>query len=84
MGTVLKKTRTGNDDLGLALGGILKLQFTIWYYLSLISFAAAAFLNYMRDKVLLRDAMAAAEDFDFQRNQVTGPGGGVPDPSIKP
>lgn len=86
MGSLLNKERVGDDQLGMALGGILKLQFTIWYYLSLMAFAGAAFLNYMRDKILLRDAMAAAVDFDFQRNQVAGggPAAGSPDPAIKP
>lgn len=67
MGSLLSKDRMGDDQLGFALGGILKLQFTIWYYLSMACFGAAAFLNYMRDKILLRDAMAAAVDFEFQR-----------------
>ncbi len=32
------------------VGGILKLQFTFWYYLSLLSFIAAAFFNYMKER----------------------------------
>jgi len=33
------------------------------------SLGSAAFFNYMRDKLALRDAMAAAVDFDFQRQE---------------
>ena len=61
--------KLGDDQLGMDVGGLLKIQFTIWYYLSLLAFIAAAFFNYMRDKLALRDAMAAAVDFDFQRQE---------------
>ncbi|MBK6826045.1 MAG: hypothetical protein IPG86_03845 [Chitinophagaceae bacterium] len=61
--------KLGDDQLGLDVGGLLKIQFTIWYYFSLLAFIAAAFFNYMRDKLALRDAMAAAVDFDFQRQE---------------
>ncbi len=61
--------KLGDDQLGLDIGGLIKIQFTIWYYFSLLAFIAAAFFNYMRDKLALRDAMAAAVDFDFQRQE---------------
>lgn len=61
--------KLGDDQLGLDVGGLIKVQFTIWYYFSLLAFIAAAFFNYMRDKLALRDAMAAAVDFDFQRQE---------------
>lgn len=50
----------------LDMGGIIRLQFSFWYFLSLAAFLAGAFLDYMRDKMALRDAMARAVDFEFQ------------------
>lgn len=58
----------GIDAPGM-VDGILRMQFTVWYYFSLVLFIMAAFLNYMRDRIALRDAMAAAVDFDFQRKE---------------
>lgn len=54
----------GEPDLNM--GGIIRVQFTFWYYLSLAAFLTGAFLDYMRDKLALRDAMAQAVDFEFQ------------------
>lgn len=51
------------------VGGILKLQFTFWYYLSLLSFITAAFFYYMMGKIALRDAIERSLDFEFQREQ---------------
>lgn len=69
MGRLSSGNKLGDDQLGLDAGGLIKIQFTIWYYFSLLAFIAAAFFNYMRDKLFLRDAMAAAVDFDFQRQE---------------
>ncbi len=60
-------TRTKSSDLPYDLSGILKIQFTLWYYLSLFSFAAAAFFSYRHHKIELQDAMANFVDFEFQR-----------------
>lgn len=49
------------------MGMILKIQFTIWYYISLISFAAAAFFSYQHHKIAILDARSKLIDFDFQR-----------------
>lgn len=59
------RDKTG-DGPDLNMGGIIKVQFTFWYYLSLAAFLTGAFLDYMRDKLALRDAMAQAVDFEFQ------------------
>jgi hypothetical protein len=55
----------GTDEMGMQ--GILRMQFTIWYYLSLIAFIVAAFLNYMLDKIALREAIDRSIDFEFQK-----------------
>ena len=64
----------GGDDnkSGFNMNGIIKLQFTVWYYFSLVLFLMAAFLHYMRDKLALREAMASAVDFEFQQKEVEG------------
>jgi hypothetical protein len=64
---VSSATRTKGIDAPYDLGGILKIQFTAWYYLSLFSFAAAAFFSYRHHKIELEDAMANFVDFEFQR-----------------
>jgi len=60
-------TNTKSDDIPYSLSGILKVQFTAWYYLSLASFAAAAFFSYKHHKIELEDAMANFVDFEFQK-----------------
>lgn len=69
MGSMTGKDTKSDDRSGLSMDGILRLQFTIWYYFSLVLFILAGFLNYMRDKIALREAMAVAVDFDFQRRE---------------
>jgi hypothetical protein len=70
MKSMMGKGGKGDDSLGMDIGGIIKIQFTVWYYLSLLSFIAAAFFNYMRDKIALREAMESAIDFEFQKKEV--------------
>jgi hypothetical protein len=60
-------TRTNNFDSPYDLDGVLKIQFTLWYYLSLFSFVAAAFFSYRHYKIELKDAMANFVDFEFQQ-----------------
>lgn len=55
----------GTDKMGMQ--GILRMEFTIWYYLSLFAFIAAAFLNYMLDKLALREAISRSKDFEFEK-----------------
>lgn len=69
MRSLMSKESVG-DAFNFNMGGIIKIQFTIWYWLSLVSFMAAAFINYMRDKIALREAMELAVDFEFQKKQV--------------
>ena len=74
MRSMLSEKATG-DGPDFDVGGILKLQFTFWYYLSLFSFIAAAFFNYMKGKVALQDAIDKSVDFEFlERQDSTTPG----------
>lgn len=56
----------GGSELGLQMGSIIKMSFTAWFFLSLACFVAAAFFNYMYDRLLLRDAIDESMDFEFQ------------------
>ena len=49
--------------------GLIKIQFTIWYYISLFSFTAAAFFNFKHHKIEMEDAIARTVDFEFQRKE---------------
>ncbi len=69
--------KAAGDGPDFDVGGILKLQFTFWYYLSLLSFIAAAFFNYMKGKVALEDAIAGSVDFEFQKTQGSATSGGL-------
>ncbi|MEO6613223.1 MAG: hypothetical protein ABIT05_15165 [Chitinophagaceae bacterium] len=62
-------TRTKAFDSPYELGGIVKIQFTLWYFLSLFSFATAAFFSYQHHKIELKDAMENFMDFEFQRQE---------------
>jgi hypothetical protein len=51
------------------MGAVLKLQFTIWYFLSLASFAAAAFFSYKHHQQELEEAIGKVVDFEFQERR---------------
>ncbi len=51
----------------IEMGAVLKLQFTVWYFLSLASFAAAAFFSYKHHQQELEDAIGRVVDFEFQQ-----------------
>lgn len=70
MKSMMGKEGKADVSPGMDVGGIIKIEFTIWYYLSVVSFIAAAFINYMRDKIALREAMESALDFEFQQREV--------------
>lgn len=71
MRKMIPEAKTGDDHLGLDLGGVFSLKFTIWFYVSLSAFIAGAFLNYIRDRLALRDAMESSVDFEFQQKEKT-------------
>ena len=60
------KTETLKD---MDMGAMVKLQFTIWYFLSLASFAAAAFFSYKHHQQEMEDALVGAVDFEFQKRR---------------
>lgn len=68
MRSVLSEKAAGEGP-DFDVGGILKLQFTFWFYLSLFSFIAAAAFNYLRGRILLQEKIAGSVDFEFQQNQ---------------
>lgn len=64
---------SGKKDNGFAsseaISSIITLRFTIWYYVSLLSFAAAAFFGYKYHRIELDDALRNAHNFDFQKSE---------------
>lgn len=54
-----------------AFNSIIVLRFTIWYYVSLLSFAVAAFFAYKRHRISFEDDLRNAHQFDFQNSRPT-------------
>ncbi|MEO7922225.1 MAG: hypothetical protein ABIR30_00960 [Chitinophagaceae bacterium] len=54
-------------DSNFNMGVVVKIQFTLWYYLSLAAFATASFFSYKHHRIELEDALANHVDFEFQR-----------------
>lgn len=65
----MKSALSGNskDMMDVNMGMVLKVQFTIWYFLSLASFAAAAFFSYKHHIIEMEDAISKSVDFEFQQ-----------------
>ncbi len=61
---------SSEDTKDIDMSMMVKLKFTTWYYLSLASFAAAAFFSYRHSRIELEDAMAKSIDFEFQEQKV--------------
>jgi hypothetical protein len=55
-----------NDSLDMNMGGLIKIQFTVWYYLSVAGFAIAAFFSYKHHQIELQDRLDRITNFDFQ------------------
>lgn len=71
----LRSSLPGRDAAtGLDMDGLVKIQFTVWYYLSVIFFAAAAFLGYKHHRLELDEAIEKSVDFEFQRQTPPSPG----------
>jgi hypothetical protein len=60
---------TSKDTMDVNMGMVVKIQFTIWYFLSLISFAAAAFFSYKHHIIEMEDAISRSVDFEFQEQK---------------
>ncbi len=58
------------DVKDIDLGMVLKLKFTTWYFISLASFAAAAFFSYMYSRIELEEALERGVDFEFQQEKI--------------
>ncbi len=64
----MKSALSSSDDLkDVNMGAMLKLKFTAWYFLSLVSFTAAAFFSYKHSRIELEDALEKTVDFEFQK-----------------
>jgi magnesium-transporting ATPase (P-type) len=59
--------RSGQDQDFSKISSLIKLQFTVWYYFSLIAFSAAAFFSYKQHQIELQDKIDRTVDFEFQR-----------------
>lgn len=57
------------STMDVNMGMVLKVQFTIWYFLSLASFAAAAFFSYKHHIIEMEDAINKSVDFEFQEKR---------------
>lgn len=55
------------DDLGMS--SIIKIQFTMWYFLSLLFFAAAAYFGFRQHRDELKERLKSAYDFEFERRE---------------
>ncbi|MCX6316596.1 MAG: hypothetical protein NTW29_04855 [Bacteroidetes bacterium] len=56
-----------------AMDYVLSVKFTIWYYISLISFAVGGFFGYKHHRIELVDALRSSHAFDFQKEQPEHP-----------
>ena len=67
----LSKSADAMEDskMGGSLGSVIKMKYTIWYYLSLAGFAAAAFFGFKHNKIEMEDALERVHDFEFQHQQ---------------
>lgn len=58
-----------DDSLDMNFSGLIKVKFTIWYYISLAAFIAAAFFSYKHHAIEMNDAIEGQIDFEFQQKQ---------------
>ena len=66
MNSAMKEGNKSAPDMNME--GMIKIQFTLWYFMSLFSFAAAAFFSFKHHKIEMEDEIARTVDFEFQRN----------------
>jgi hypothetical protein len=58
-----------SDNLDLSMAGLIKVNFTVWFFLSMAVFAVAAFFSYKHYKIELQDKIDGMVQFEFQHNQ---------------
>jgi arginine exporter protein ArgO len=56
---------SSKEQIEESMAQLLKIKFTIWFYISLVSFGCAAFFAYKRIKLEKEDKMIP--EFDFQQ-----------------
>ena len=56
-------------DMGFDMSSVLKISFTIWYYLSVVLFFAASLFSYKHHKIEEQDAINSSLDFEFQEKE---------------
>jgi hypothetical protein len=56
-----------NSATGLNMEGLVKIEFTVWYYLCIVLFALAGLLGYRQHSRELAEAIEKNVDFEFQR-----------------
>ena len=66
---VLQSSLGDKGDKEMNMSSIITVQFTIWYFISVFLFAAAAFISFKKYKLELQDALKRAYDFEFERQQ---------------
>jgi hypothetical protein len=57
-----------------SMSQLVKIKFTMWYYISLVAFACAAFFSYKRQKIEMEEAVSRLAQFEFQQQQQQSPG----------
>ena len=62
----------GKSESNLNISRMITVQFTIWYYLSLISFLTAAFFGFKHHQIELQDNIDQMLDFEFQERKGDG------------
>lgn len=51
------------------MNSIIRVQFTFWYYFSLLLFGGTVFVSFRQHKLQLQDALKKAYDFEFEKQQ---------------
>jgi len=67
MSSALKDGGKSAGDINM--NGLIKVQFTLWFFISLFSFTAAAFFSFKHHKIEMEDEIARTVDFEFQLNK---------------
>lgn len=61
--------KKGEPDYGGAISMFVKMNYTIWYYMAVVTFVIAAFFGFKHHKIEEKDAMDRVIDFEFQQRE---------------
>ncbi len=64
---IMMRSASGKGEFEAGIGTIIKVQFTIWYFLSLFCYASAGYLGYRHHRNELEEQLKEARDFEFER-----------------